>query len=102
MSSAVIGLAPRWPRSKAAAPMPVPIDARRKPASIKVHVSSGTGIDITWADGHAGLKTSRVQAIEATRSQPDMMSDLAAKSRTYCAAFKILVLYFNSKEKSNG
>jgi DUF971 family protein len=33
--------------------MPIPIDARRKPASVKVHVSSGKGIDITWADGHA-------------------------------------------------
>ena len=33
--------------------MPIPIDARRKPASVKIHVSSGAGIDITWSDGHA-------------------------------------------------
>jgi DUF971 family protein len=33
--------------------MPIPIDARRKPASVKVHVSTGAGVDITWADGHA-------------------------------------------------
>jgi DUF971 family protein len=33
--------------------MPIPIDARRKPASVKVHVSSGAGIDIAWADGHS-------------------------------------------------
>lgn len=33
--------------------MPIPIDARRKPASVKVHVSSGAGIDIVWADHHA-------------------------------------------------
>jgi DUF971 family protein len=33
--------------------MPIPIDERRKPASVKVHVSSGAGIDITWSDGHA-------------------------------------------------
>ena len=33
--------------------MPIPIDARRKPASVKVHVSSGAGIDITWADDHS-------------------------------------------------
>jgi prepilin-type processing-associated H-X9-DG protein len=33
--------------------MPIPIDARRKPAGVKVHVSSGKGVDITWADGHA-------------------------------------------------
>jgi prepilin-type processing-associated H-X9-DG protein len=33
--------------------MPIPIDARRKPASVRVHVSSGKGVDITWADGHA-------------------------------------------------
>jgi DUF971 family protein len=33
--------------------MPIPIDARRKPASVKVHVSSGAGVDITWADDHS-------------------------------------------------
>jgi prepilin-type processing-associated H-X9-DG protein len=34
-------------------PMPAPIDLRRKPASVKIHVSSGAGVDIAWADGHA-------------------------------------------------
>jgi prepilin-type processing-associated H-X9-DG protein len=33
--------------------MPIPIDERRKPAKVKVHVSTGAGIDIAWADGHA-------------------------------------------------
>lgn len=33
--------------------MPLPLDNRRKPATVKVHVSSGAGVDITWADGHA-------------------------------------------------
>lgn len=33
--------------------MPIPIDARRKPASVKVHVSTGAGVDITWADDHS-------------------------------------------------
>ena len=33
--------------------MPIPIDTRRKPASVKVHVSSGAGVDITWSDGHS-------------------------------------------------
>ena len=33
--------------------MPIPIDSRKKPASVKVHVTSGTGVDITWSDGHA-------------------------------------------------
>jgi DUF971 family protein len=33
--------------------MPIPIDVRRKPASVKVHVSSGAGVDITWSDNHA-------------------------------------------------
>jgi DUF971 family protein len=28
------------------------MDPRRKPASVKIHVSSGAGVDITWADGH--------------------------------------------------
>lgn len=33
--------------------MPIPIDERRKPAKVKVHVSSNAGVDISWADGHA-------------------------------------------------
>jgi DUF971 family protein len=33
--------------------MPIPIDPRTKPATVKIHVSSGAGVDITWADGHA-------------------------------------------------
>ncbi len=32
--------------------MPIPTDSRKKPASVKIHVSSGAGVDITWADGH--------------------------------------------------
>jgi len=33
--------------------MPASVDLRRKPASVKIHVSSGAGVDIVWADGHA-------------------------------------------------
>jgi DUF971 family protein len=33
--------------------MPAPIDTRKKPANVKVHVSTGAGVDITWTDGHA-------------------------------------------------
>jgi DUF971 family protein len=33
--------------------MPVPGDLRRKPASVKIHVSNGAGVDIAWSDGHA-------------------------------------------------
>jgi DUF971 family protein len=32
--------------------MPIPIDPRTKPANVNVHVTSGAGVDITWADGH--------------------------------------------------
>lgn len=32
--------------------MPIPIDSRKKPTSVKIHVSSGAGVDITWTDGH--------------------------------------------------
>ncbi len=32
--------------------MPIPQDARKKPASIKVHVSTGEGVEITWSDQH--------------------------------------------------
>ena len=33
--------------------MPLPLDHRKKPASVKVHVTTGAGVDITWSDGHA-------------------------------------------------
>lgn len=33
--------------------MPAPIDQRKKPVSVKVHVKTGAGVDITWADGHS-------------------------------------------------
>ena len=32
--------------------MPPPLDPRKKPTSVKIHVSSGAGVDVTWADGH--------------------------------------------------
>lgn len=32
--------------------MPIPLDPRKKPASVKVHVSTGAGVDIAWSDGH--------------------------------------------------
>src|SRR5215475_15874378 len=32
--------------------MPIPLHAGRKPLSVKVHVSTNAGVDITWADGH--------------------------------------------------
>src|SRR5438093_11995810 len=33
--------------------MPTPPDPRKKPTSVKIHVSNGAGVDVTWADGHA-------------------------------------------------
>jgi prepilin-type processing-associated H-X9-DG protein len=33
--------------------MPKSLDPRKKPADVKVRVSSGAGVDIVWADGHA-------------------------------------------------
>ena len=33
--------------------MPIPIDTRKKPTSVKVHVTTGAGVDIVWSDGHA-------------------------------------------------
>ncbi len=33
--------------------MPLPLDNRKKPTSVKVHVSTGAGVDITWDDNHA-------------------------------------------------
>ena len=33
--------------------MPAPLDHRKKPTAVKIHVKSGAGVDITWADGHS-------------------------------------------------
>jgi DUF971 family protein len=32
--------------------MPIAQDSRKKPLSIKVHVSTGEGVEITWSDQH--------------------------------------------------
>src|SRR5215472_14547566 len=32
--------------------MPIPIDNRKKPTDVKIHISTGAGLDISWADGH--------------------------------------------------
>ena len=32
--------------------MPEAIDPRKKPKDVKVHVSSGAGVDVVWSDGH--------------------------------------------------
>jgi DUF971 family protein len=33
--------------------MPIPIDSRTKPCSVNIHVKTGAGVDISWADGHS-------------------------------------------------
>jgi DUF971 family protein len=33
--------------------MPEPIDPRKKPKDVKIHVKTGAGVDIAWADGHS-------------------------------------------------
>jgi DUF971 family protein len=32
--------------------MPLPLDIRKRPIDVKVHVSTGSGADITWSDAH--------------------------------------------------
>ena len=33
--------------------MPIAQDSRKKPTDVKVRVSTGQGVEITWSDGHA-------------------------------------------------
>lgn len=33
--------------------MSVAEDLRKKPVTVRVHVTTGTGVDISWADGHS-------------------------------------------------
>jgi DUF971 family protein len=32
--------------------MPLPMDVRKKPTDVKVYVTTGEGVQITWSDGH--------------------------------------------------
>ena len=32
--------------------MPTPLDQRKQPTAVKIHVKTGAGVDITWADAH--------------------------------------------------
>ena len=32
--------------------MPIPHDLRKKPTDVKVRVSTGQGVEVTWSDGH--------------------------------------------------
>jgi DUF971 family protein len=32
--------------------MPIPQDVRKKPMEVKVRVTTGEGLDVTWSDGH--------------------------------------------------
>jgi DUF971 family protein len=32
--------------------MPIPIDPRKKPKEVRVHVTSGAGVDVVWSDDH--------------------------------------------------
>jgi DUF971 family protein len=32
--------------------MPIPLDERKRPVDVQVHVSTGAGVDIAWTDGH--------------------------------------------------
>jgi DUF971 family protein len=33
--------------------MPIPIDSRKKPVNVKVHVTTGEGVEVEWSDGHS-------------------------------------------------
>jgi DUF971 family protein len=37
--------------------MPIPLDPRKQPTSIKVHISTGEGVEIAWSDSHASKYT---------------------------------------------
>jgi DUF971 family protein len=37
--------------------MPIPLDERKKPTSLKVHVTNGDGVEVSWADGHKSRYT---------------------------------------------
>lgn len=34
-------------------PVPLPLDIRKRPVDVKVHISTGAGVDIVWSDAHS-------------------------------------------------
>ena len=62
--------------------MPLPIDERRKPADVKIYVSTGAGVDITWSDGH----TSHYDFVYLRDTCPCALCDDARKKKTELAS----------------
>src|SRR5258707_13133532 len=68
--------------------MPIPIDSRKKPATVKVHVTSGAGVDITWSDGqasHYDFAYLRVECPCATCNDERIRKSAVAAAGPTCA-----------------
>lgn len=37
--------------------MPIPLDDRKKPKSLRVYVTTGEGVEVVWGDGHVSRYT---------------------------------------------
>jgi DUF971 family protein len=75
--------------------MPIPLDLRKKPVDIKVHVSTGEGVAITWSDGHSSrydfvyLREHCPCAVcNDERAKKEQMSPNAAPSSSLLPMFK--------------
>jgi DUF971 family protein len=70
--------------------MAIPLDSRKKPADVKIHVSTGAGLDITWADGHRShydFPYLRDECPCATcNDERSKKEDLAGKSLTFASS----------------
>jgi DUF971 family protein len=58
------------------------MDAKKRPASVKIHVSSGAGVDIVWSDGH----TSHYDFVYLRENCPCAMCDDERKKKTALAS----------------
>ena len=76
--------------------MPIPLDSRRKPASIKIHVSTNAGVDISWADGHSShydFPYLREHCPCATCNDERAKKDSLAEASPAFAAFPALPMF---------
>ena len=55
--------------------MPLPQDARKKPTGIKIHVTTGAGVDIVWSDDHS----SHYDFLDSRDSSAALCNDERAK-----------------------
>jgi DUF971 family protein len=90
--------------------MPIPLDPRKKPADIKVRISTGAGVDIVWVDHHNShydftyLREQCPCALcdEERRKKEDLAAHPANVSGTVLGASRSVLPLFKPRPSARG